>query len=63
MPADQDPHFQPPRDTADSLRGQAASCRRLAAASLTRAGRSSLGALADHFEEQARKVELGDGSR
>jgi hypothetical protein len=44
-------------DTADSLREQAAACRRLAAASRTRAGRSSLGALADHFEEQARKLD------
>ena len=60
MPADQDPQFEVPRDTADSLRGQAASCRRLAAASLTRAGRSSLGALADHFDEQARKIDLKD---
>jgi hypothetical protein len=45
------------KDTADSLREQAAACRRLAAAAKTRAGTSSLGALADHFDEQARKLD------
>ena len=44
-------------DTAESLREQAASCRRLAAASATRSGRTSLNALADHFEAQARKLD------
>ncbi|MES2137750.1 MAG: hypothetical protein V4502_11915 [Pseudomonadota bacterium] len=48
---------RPGRDTADSLREQAAACRRLAAAARTRAGTSSLGALADHFDEQARKLD------
>ena len=45
------------RDSADSLREQAAACRRLAASARTRAGTSSLGALADHFDEQARKLD------
>jgi hypothetical protein len=44
-------------DTADGLREQAAACRRLAAAARTRYGRTSLGALADHFDEQARKLD------
>jgi hypothetical protein len=44
-------------DTADSLRSQAAACRRLAAASRTRSGRTSLVALADHFDAQARKLD------
>lgn len=45
------------RDSADSLREQAASCRRLAAAARTRSGNSSLNALADHFDEQARQID------
>ena len=44
-------------DSADSLREQAAACRRLAASARTRAGTTSLGALADHFDEQARKLD------
>jgi hypothetical protein len=44
-------------DTAGSLREQAAACRRLATAARTRAGTSSLNALADHFDEQARKLD------
>ena len=45
------------RDSAESLREQAAACRRLAAAARTRAGTTSLDALADHFDEQARKLD------
>jgi hypothetical protein len=44
-------------DTAESLREQAAACRRLAAAARTRAGTTSLFALADHFDDQARKLD------
>jgi hypothetical protein len=44
-------------DTGDSLRSQAAACRRLAAAARTRSGRTSLEALANHFDEQARKLD------
>jgi hypothetical protein len=52
------PDPQPkPKDSADSLREQAAACRRLALAAPTRAGNSSLAALADHFDDQARKLD------
>ena len=53
MPPEVQSHSRQSTDTADSLREQAASCRRLASASRTRAGKSSLEALADHFEKQA----------
>jgi len=43
--------------TAEGLREQAAACRRLAANARTRAGRSSIEALGDHFDEQARKLD------
>jgi len=45
------------RSQADGLREQAASCRRLAAAARTRSGTTSLQALGDHFDEQARKID------
>ena len=45
------------RNNAEGLREQAASCRRLAAAARTRSGTTSLNALADHFDEQARKAD------
>jgi hypothetical protein len=45
------------RMQADGLREQAASCRRLAAAARTRSGMTSLEALGDHFDEQARKMD------
>lgn len=45
------------RQSADGLREQAASCRRLATAARTRSGTSSLNALADHFDEQARRLD------
>jgi len=52
------PNFDPPkRETADDLREQAAACRRLAATARTRAGTSSLTALADHFDDQARQID------
>ena len=53
MPQNIAPDPRPGRDTPDSLREQAAACRRLAASSRTRSGQSSLEALADHFEKQA----------
>ena len=46
-----------PRDSAESLREQAAACRRLSASARTRAGTTSLNELADHFDEQARKLD------
>jgi hypothetical protein len=48
---------RPARDAADGLREQAASCRRLAAGARTRSGTSSLNALAEHFDDQARKLD------
>jgi hypothetical protein len=45
------------RVQADGLREQAASCRRLAAAARTRSGTTSLAALGDHFDEQARQLD------
>lgn len=44
-------------DTPDSLRSQAAACRRLSAAAQTRAGRTSLAALADHFDALAARLD------
>lgn len=44
------------RFAAEGLREQAASCRRLAAVARTRRGATSLNALGDHFDEQARKL-------
>jgi hypothetical protein len=44
-------------DAADSLREQAAACRRLAASARTRAGNSSLLALGEHFDDQARRLD------
>jgi hypothetical protein len=57
LPLEQQPSPKPGAATADSLREQAAACRRLAASSQTRRGRSSLDALADHFDSQARKLD------
>jgi hypothetical protein len=45
------------RASAEELREQAASCRRLAAGARTRAGGTALGALADHFDDQARRID------
>ena len=42
---------------ADSLRGQAAACRRLSRQARTRAGTKALIHLGDHFDEQARKLD------
>ena len=46
-----------PSVAAEGLREQAASCRRLASVARTRAGRTSIEALGDHFDEQARKLD------
>ena len=46
-----------PSVAAEGLREQAAACRRLASVARTRAGRTSIGALGDHFDEQARKLD------
>lgn len=50
-------------DTAESLRGQAASCRRLAAQSRTRAGARALTELGEHFDEQASKLDPSSEKR
>jgi len=47
-------------DGALGLRNQAAACRRLAAQARTRTGATSMTALADHFEEQARRLDLAE---
>jgi len=47
-------------DGAQGLRNQAAACRRLAAQARTEAGTTSMTALADHFDEQAQRVDLAD---
>jgi hypothetical protein len=44
-------------DTADSLRQQAASCRRLSTQSRTRAGAKALVELGDHFDNQASNLD------
>lgn len=55
---DQTPNLDGSRgDTAESLREQAATCRQLAVAARTRTGTTSLFALADHFDDQARKLD------
>ena len=45
-------------DGSRGLRDQAAACRRLAGEARTSPGSSSMHALADHFEEQARRLDL-----
>ena len=44
-------------DAADDLREQAASCRRLAGRARTQAGSTALGALGEHFDDQARRID------
>ena len=44
-------------DAADSLRDQAASCRRLAKRSRTAAGLSALKAVADKFDTDASRID------
>ena len=57
MPSDDRPEPETSKDSAESLREQAATCRRLAAGARTRAGNSSLNALADHFDDQATRID------
>jgi hypothetical protein len=49
-------------DGAEGLRNQAAACRRLAAQARTRAGTTSMNALADHFDEQARRADAAESA-
>ena len=57
MAAEDPSQTQDGKDSVDSLRDQAAACRRLAAGARTRAGNSSLNALADHFDDQATRLD------
>jgi hypothetical protein len=49
-------------DGAAGLRNQATACRRLAARARTHAGTSSMNALADHFDEQARRADVTESA-
>lgn len=49
-------------DGAEGLRKQAAACRRLATKARTAAGTTSMTALADHFDGQARRLELSQAA-
>ena len=49
-------------DGAEGLRNQAAACRRLAGQARTRAGTTSMHALADHFDAQAQKLDPAEGT-
>ena len=49
-------------DGPEGLRNQAAACRRLATRARTRAGTSSMNALADHFDEQARRADAAESA-
>jgi hypothetical protein len=49
-------------DGAEGLRKQAAACRRLAAKARTKAGITSMSALADHFDEQARRADEAESA-
>jgi hypothetical protein len=44
-------------DSANSLREQAAACRRLSGQARTRQGVKALEVLGDHFDDQARKLD------
>jgi len=49
---------QPPRsDTADELREQAASCRKLAGRARTTGGASALKTVAEQFDDDARRID------
>lgn len=49
---------QPSREeAADDLREQAASCRRLARRARTESGSSALGAVAEQFDTDARRID------
>ena len=45
------------REAADSLREQAASCRRLACRASTLRGSSALAAVAEYFDADARRID------
>jgi hypothetical protein len=53
----------PSTDSADQLREQAASCRRLAQNARTRAGTKALQGLGDHFDERASRLDPSSQKR
>jgi hypothetical protein len=53
----------PSGESADELREQAASCRRLAQNARTRAGTKALEGLGDHFDERASKLDPSSQKR
>jgi hypothetical protein len=53
----------PSADSADQLREQAASCRRLAQSARTRAGTKALEGLGDHFDERASRLDPSSQKR
>ena len=55
---------QPSReDTANGLREQAASCRRLARRARTKSGSTALDSVADQFDTDARRIDPGSTRR
>jgi hypothetical protein len=44
-------------DAADDLREQAASCRRLSKRARTAVGSTALNTVADHFDDDARRID------
>ena len=63
MPLDDNPTGGARRESADSLREQAAACRRLSVQARTRQGIKALETLGDHFDEQARQLDPGSQRR
>ncbi|HEU4697052.1 MAG TPA: hypothetical protein VFR92_08820 [Sphingomicrobium sp.] len=57
MPFDTTPDPAGKGEAADSLREQAAACRRLSTKARTRQGTKALEALGDHFDDQARRLD------
>ena len=57
LPLDDPSNRERGSDSADSLREQAAACRRLSSQARTRAGTKALEALGDHFDNQACKLD------
>jgi len=57
LPFDDSPSARNRGEAADSLREQAAACRRLSTKARTRQGTKALEKLGDHFDEQARKLD------
>ena len=57
MPFDNNLQSAGKGEAADSLREQAAACRRLSIKARTRQGTKALEALGDHFDDQARRLD------